>query len=53
MADNKDTLPKGAKAEDLKSSISPQILQQKQQQKIQAWILDLKKQAKITYTNIY
>jgi parvulin-like peptidyl-prolyl isomerase len=49
MKDNKDTLPKGAKPEEIKDSIKQMLGQQKQRDAVQAWLTDLKAKANINY----
>lgn len=50
---NKDSLPQGQNAADLKTSVKQQLYQQKLNEKISPWIQNLQKNAKIIYfTNL-
>lgn len=49
ITDNKDSLPTDQKPEDLKKDVAERIKQQKLSEKVQAWLADLQKNAKITY----
>lgn len=46
---NKESLPQDQKPEDLKKQVKEQLRQQKLNEKIQTWIQDLQKKAKINY----
>lgn len=46
---NKITIPEGTKPEETKTQVKEQLLQQKLGEKFQAWIENLKKNAKISY----
>lgn len=49
MQNNKLTIPEGTKPEDAKNNVKQQLHQQKISEKVQAWVQDLQKKAKINY----
>ncbi len=49
IAQNKDSMPQDTKPEDLKSQVKTQLEQQKLNDKIQAFLSDLQKKAKVQY----
>ena len=49
LEQNKSTIPEGSDMEQIKVSVKEQLKQQKLSAKIQSWIADLQKNAKITY----
>ena len=46
---NKASIPQGMKGEELKASAKEQLMQQKLSTKVQSWLADLQKKAKIQY----
>jgi foldase protein PrsA len=49
LTKNKDSLPKDAKVEDLKPTVKQMLTQQKQRDKVQTWLNDVKAKASINY----